>query len=61
MKVLSRWYDLEVVFESAERKTFIFTGVLERTASVGDILQLIESTSEEEVNFRIENKTILIK
>lgn len=61
MKVLSRWYDLEVVFESAERKKFIFTGILERAASAEDILQLIESTSENEVKFEIKDKTILIK
>lgn len=61
MKVLSRWYDVEVVFESAIRKSYVFTGVLERTKSVEDILQLIESTSEGEVKFKIENNTILIK
>lgn len=61
MKVLSRWYNVEVIFESAERKDFIFTGVLERTKSFVDILELIEATSDEEVKFEIKGNTIIIK
>lgn len=61
MKVLSRWYNVEVIFESAERKDFIFTGVLERTKSFVDILELIEATSDEEVKFEIKENTIIIK
>ncbi|MGW9687027.1 FecR family protein [Flagellimonas sp. 2504JD1-5] len=61
MKVLSRWYDVEVVFESAEHQDFAFTGVLEKTKSFADILELIAATSEGEINFEIEGKTITIK
>ncbi len=61
MKILSRWYNVEVIFESAERKNFIFTGVLERTKSFVDILELIEATSDEEVQFEIKENTIIIK
>jgi hypothetical protein len=53
MKVLSRWYNVEVIFESAERKDFVFTGVLERTKSFVDILELIEAPSDEEVKLEI--------
>ncbi|VAW10364.1 Putative anti-sigma factor [hydrothermal vent metagenome] len=61
MKVISRWYDAEIIFESAERKQFVFTGILERTKSVEDILKLIEAAGEGEVKFEIDNKTIIIK
>ena len=61
MKVLSRWYDVDVVFESADRRDYIFTGILERTKSLVDILELIEATSDEEVKFEIKEKTITIK
>ncbi len=61
MKVLSRWYDVEVVFESAEHQDFIFTGVLEKTKSFVDILELIAATSDGEIKFEIEGKTIFIK
>ena len=61
MVILSRWYDTEVFFESDEQKNFVFTGILERTESIEDILELIEATSEGQVKFKINNKTIIIK
>lgn len=61
MTVLSRWYDTEVVFENAKQKKFVFTGILERTKSVEDILKLIEATSEGQIKFEINEKTIIIK
>ncbi|TMU55671.1 FecR family protein [Flagellimonas algicola] len=61
MKVLSRWYDVDVVFESVEHQDFAFTGVLEKTKSFVDILELIAATSEGEIAFEIEGKTIIIK
>ncbi|MCK0191719.1 FecR family protein [Arenibacter sp. F20364] len=61
LTVLSRWYDTEVVFENAKQKKFVFTGILERTQSVEDILKLIEATSEGQIKFEINDKTISIK
>ena len=61
LTVLSRWYDTEVVFENAKQKKFVFTGILERTKAVEDILKLIEATSEGQIKFEIKDKTIIIK
>lgn len=61
MKVLSRWYDMDVIFESAQRKDFNFTGILERTKSFDDILTLIGVASQGEVKFEVKNKTVHIK
>jgi hypothetical protein len=61
MKVLSRWYDIDVIFESAQRKDFNFTGILERTKSFDDILTLIGVASQGEVKFEVKNKTVHIK
>ncbi len=61
MTVLSRWYDTEVVFENAKQKSFVFTGILERTVAVEDILKLVEATSEGQLQFEINKKTISIK
>lgn len=61
MKILSRWYDVEVIFESAERKKFVFTGILERTKSFTDIIELIEETSDGEVQFELNDKTLTIR
>ena len=61
MHTLSRWYDLEFIFKSANQKKFIFSGILERTKSIEDILFIIEKTSSSnEINFEINNKTIII-
>ena len=61
MHTLSRWYDLEFIFKSANQKNFIFSGILERTKSIEDILLIIEKTSSSnEINFEINNKTIII-
>jgi hypothetical protein len=61
MQVLSRWYNVDVVFETAERKNYVFTGVLERTKSINDVLKLIEGTSEGDIKFEINEKIIIIK
>lgn len=61
MIVLSRWYDTEVVFANSKKKKFVFTGMLERTEAVEDILRLIEATSEGQLQFEINDKTISIK
>ena len=62
MHTLSRWYDLEFIFKSANQKNFIFSGILERTKSIEDILFIIEKTSSSnEINFEVNNKTIIIE
>ncbi len=61
MNVLSRWYNVEVIFETAKQKEFVFTGIVERTESIDHILKLIEATSEGQIKFEISDRTITIK
>lgn len=61
MTTLSRWYDVEVIFENGEQKNFLFTGIIERSESIDYILKLIEATSEGQVKFLIDDKTITIR
>ena len=61
MKVLSRWYAAEIIFENANQKQFVFTGVLERTKSIENILKIIKETSKNEINFEINENKIIIK
>lgn len=61
MIVLSRWYDAEVIFENAEHKNYVFTGILEKTEAVEDILKLIEATSEGQIKFEVNENLITIK
>ena len=62
MNTLSRWYDLEFVFKSANKKNLIFSGILERTKSIEDILFIIEKTSSSnEINFEIIDRVIIVE
>ncbi len=61
MDDLSRWYDVEVFFESQKLKEIPFTGILERTKSLNELLTIIEESGEGEVSFDIKEKLLIIK
>lgn len=62
MKTLSRWYNTEVIFENSSHRDFEFTGILERTNNIEEILEIIEKTSQDDkIKFDIKNNIILIK
>lgn len=62
MKTLSRWYNIDVVFENSSRKEFEFTGILERTKTIEDIIDIIKKTSKnDEITFDIAETIIIIK
>lgn len=60
MRVLSRWYDMEVVFEDPELARQGFTGVLGREQEITEILDNIKAFKVIE-NYEIKNKTIILK
>jgi len=59
MKILSKWYDVNVVFAREDLKNLRFTGNLQRYSDFGEILKKIQRTNE--VEFIIENKQITIR
>lgn len=60
MKVLSRWYDVEVQFENSEIEEVKFNGVLKKNQSLEDILTTLQTTKS--INgYEIKNKKIIIK
>ena len=60
MKVLSRWYDVEITFASPELETVTFSGLLNRKQNLDDILNGIQTTKF--INaYEIKHKTITIK
>ncbi|AWX43671.1 hypothetical protein HME9304_00662 [Flagellimonas maritima] len=61
METLSRWYNVEVFFNSPKLKSIKFSGVLERTNSIEDILKLFETTSGGEVAFKTKNNVVIIE
>ena len=60
MKVLSRWYDKEVVFENTDLKEITFTGILGKNQKVKDVLSTLKTLSTVK-DYEINNKTITLK
>ncbi|MCL5246134.1 FecR family protein [Cellulophaga sp. 20_2_10] len=60
MKVLSRWYDVDVVFENKELESINFKGVLGKNQDIETILQIIKNTSN--INaYEVKNRKVYIK
>lgn len=60
MKVLSRWYDMDIVFENEELKNVGFTGTFNKNRAIEDIMLTFKNTDF--INdFEINNKTLIIK
>lgn len=59
MQVLSRWYDVDVVFQNEAIKKLAFNGVFRKTLELDEILNIIQHTNE--VNYEIKEKTITMK
>ncbi|MDO5981906.1 FecR family protein, partial [Flavivirga spongiicola] len=59
MKVLSRWYDVDIVFENEDLKSVNFNGILDKYQSLEEILLIMKSSSIN--NYEIKNKIITLK
>ena len=59
METLSRWYDINVVFENDRKKKVRFTGTIKRYENLEQMLRLIEKTHE--VKFEKTGDEIIIK
>lgn len=57
MRQISRWYDIEVVYETPV-KEYEFMGKIERSAKLSKVLKILELGG---VHFRIEGKKIIVK
>jgi transmembrane sensor len=60
MKVLSRWYDMDVVFENPDVENIGFNGVLGKDQEIEDILNSIKNFGVI-TNYEIKNKRVIIK
>lgn len=59
MKVLSRWYDIDVIFENKELELLKFKGVLSKNQSIEEILSIMKSGTI--TDYKVMGKTIIIK
>ncbi len=60
MKVLSRWYDMEVNFVNPELKSAGFNGVLRKNLNIEDILKAIKNFNVIE-DYEIIDNTVILK
>ncbi len=58
MRMVSRWYDVDVVFEDADVKDLPCNGITTRFDKVSKLLRMIELTKR--VHFKIEGKKIIV-
>jgi len=58
MHQVSRWYNVEVVFEDEKSKEKALSGIITRFANVSDLLQVLERTGE--VKFKINGHKIIV-
>lgn len=59
MNVLSRWYDVEVVFATPKQESVEFTGVVDRNQDISKILSIINQTNN--IDYKIKKNTITIQ
>lgn len=58
MRIVARWYDVQVVFESDELKYISFSGNIKRYDDFGQVVRMLEMTGG--LEFKIKEKTIYI-
>ena len=58
MKVLSRWYDIDIIFENKELESVEFIGTLNKNQSIDEVLSIMKSFSLN--NYEIKGDTIIL-
>jgi transmembrane sensor len=58
MRKLSRWYNIEVVFETKKDPLLLFGGKISQTKNLQAVLQIIEETGN--VHFSIEGRRVIV-
>lgn len=59
MKVISRWYDVDIIFENKDLESIKFKGSLDKNQSIEEILTIMKSNTIN--NYEIIDKTIMLK
>ncbi len=61
MKVMERWYDIDVFFDSRKGTQLKYSGGFERFANFDKVQNIIEKSSDNKLTFKNKNKTVVIK
>lgn len=57
-KQISRWYDVDIIFSNESVKKIRFTGAMVKFKPLGDLIRMLEKTSQ--VRFSVKGKNIVI-
>ncbi|MNL41378.1 hypothetical protein D3C87_1637820 [compost metagenome] len=58
MHTISRWYDVEVVYEDEKAGQVLLGGAISRSSKMSDVLEMLEVTAN--IHFKIGNKKITV-
>ncbi|MNT88279.1 hypothetical protein D3C72_2288170 [compost metagenome] len=58
MHIISRWYDVEVVYEDEKVGEVLLGGAISRSSKMSDVLEMLEVTAN--IHFKIGNKKITV-
>lgn len=58
MRQLTRWYDVDVVYEPGAPMNKVVTGEIRRTVNLSEVLKLLEKN---DIRCRIDGKTLIVK
>ncbi|ALL06061.1 hypothetical protein AQ505_11495 [Pedobacter sp. PACM 27299] len=58
MTKISRWYDIEVVYEDAPDDALVFEGEISRARNISSVLKLMQSTGN--VHFKVEGRRVTV-
>lgn len=58
MHTITRWYDMEVVYEHKKAGSILLGGAISRSSKISDVLKMIELTAN--VHFKLEEKRIIV-
>jgi len=56
---LSRWYDVDIIYQDEALRNEVFSGVITRFSKISEVLRMLELT--EHVQFKIEGRRIIVK
>ncbi|WP_209401431.1 FecR family protein [Pseudozobellia sp. WGM2] len=59
MKVISRWYDIDIIFENKDLESIKFKGTLDKNQAIEEVLSIMKSNSIND--YELNDKTIIIK
>ena len=59
MKVISRWYNVDVIFENKDLESLKFKGVLSKDQSIEEVLSIMKSSTISD--YKIMDKVIILK